>query len=113
MTLTRKSRPGDDSRAAPRTVGETNDSLAPRGVNAAWYDQIDWWEHPATAYARGVEDGIQIGLERYDTELVDALTEALGTRGDREGAVRAVHRGLDQKAARDAWYAAQSVGGAS
>lgn len=108
---TRERRP---TREAPsRAVGETRPSVDHRADAPPWYEQTNWWEHPATAYARGVVDGVALGIEQYDAELVAALTEALGEPGDREGAVRSLQRAVDQKSRRDAWYAAVQSGRAA
>jgi len=43
-----------------------------------WDQVVDWHKDPATAYLRGLQDGIRLGLDDADRILREVLAEALG-----------------------------------
>lgn len=45
---------------------------------AGWRETVPWWDDPRLAYAAGLADGIGIGREQVNAELVAALARALG-----------------------------------
>lgn len=67
-----------------------------------WYDTVDWQSDPKLAYLRGLQDGVQIGRDEADQEVVRVMAEALGGPGctDRAEAVQRHLRAVDAKARR-------------
>lgn len=88
--------------AGPVTTNTVN--RADRTFNMPWRDTVDWWTDPRLAYAAGLADGVQLGRDQVDAELVAALARALGGPAchDYRAAVERHHRALDQKARREA-----------
>lgn len=57
-----------------------------------WYDQVDWMADPRLAYLRGLQDGVELGREQADRELVIALAEALSSGATTDyGAATRIH----------------------
>lgn len=96
MPQTQNGRPGKGAHS------ETTTDLAPQsigGTDIPWWAGVDWWASPATAYARGLEDGLRLGEERLTAVLTDVLSAALGESNVRDGIAALIHY-RDQLAAR-------------
>lgn len=67
-----------------------------------WWDLVDWQHDPALAYLKGLQDGVELGRDQTNAELVAALALALssGTTGDYRTAARRHIRTLDALARR-------------
>lgn len=64
-----------------------------------WYDQVPWHEDPMLAYAKGMADGYQIGIDDIAQDIYVALLQALGSTDPKE-AFGSLIRWRDQLAAR-------------
>lgn len=69
-----------------------------------WWDNLDWMTDPALSYVKGLQDGVQLGREQVDAELVAALARALsgGATADYAQAVDIHERRVDQRQRREA-----------
>lgn len=89
-------------RGRPCQDAPSKTSIELKSTNPAdtrWWENVSWWEHPATAYARGVEDGVRLADERFVVWLMAVLPSVIGvpTLGD---CFTALNRYRDQVAAR-------------
>jgi hypothetical protein len=76
-----------------------------------WYDHVDWLSNPRLAYAKGLQDGYELGHTAASREVVAVLAEALGGTGctDYRQGVRRHFRVLDAKARRAACDQGEAV----
>lgn len=74
----------------------------------SWSDGVEWWRSPATCYHKGLEDGIVMGREQAQKEMLDALRESLGApaKVSLQDAIAAHLRSVDAIEYRRAWDAA-------
>jgi hypothetical protein len=69
-----------------------------------WWDHVPWMTDPGLAYVKGLQDGVELGRDQLNAELVAVLASALSGRRttDYRHAVRIHTRTLDVLARRAA-----------
>jgi hypothetical protein len=85
-----------------------------RDRERSWTDEVDWWNHPHMAYAKGLRDGAAMGREQAYREIFNGLFDSLNsTSGIKDvlfkDAMTRHIRAIEASAERKAWDATAAI----